>query len=142
MSRYINEKLRQLVAERAGSLCEYCLTHEEDTFLTCEVDHIISLKHGGETKSENLAYACVFCNRNKGSDIGSILMPDNTFIRFYNPRIDKWPDHFKLEELIIQPITEIGKATAKILDFNHIDRIIERQTLMDVGRYPHKTSLE
>lgn len=44
----------------------------EDTYFGCQVDHIISEKHGGATEEHNLAYACSYCNRNKGSDIGSI----------------------------------------------------------------------
>ena len=73
MSSYVSAALRRLVAERAAYLCEYCLLHEEDTFFGCEVDHIISEKHGGPTVAENLAYACAFCNRAKGSDVGSIV---------------------------------------------------------------------
>lgn len=142
MSRYISEQIRQVVANRANNLCEYCLIHEEDTFIACQVDHIISLKHGGKTEPENLAYACAFCNRNKGSDVGSIILPANNFVRFFNPRSDKWSDHFELEETIIKPITDIGEATARILDFNHIDRIIERQELIAVGRYPHPLAIE
>lgn len=55
MGKYINDEIRKYVAERANYLCEYCLIHEDDTFLKCEIDHIISLKHSGETKPENLA---------------------------------------------------------------------------------------
>ncbi len=142
MSRYISEQLRRLVANRANNLCEYCLIHDEDTFFSCQVDHIISLKHNGKTEPENLAFACAFCNRNKGSDIGSILLPGNKFTRFYNPRTDKWSYHFELEESIIKAITDIGKATVKILDFNNIDRIIERKTLIDERRYPHPLAIE
>ena len=40
--------------------------------LGCHVDHIISVKHEGSTTLDNLAYACVVCNRQKGSDLGSI----------------------------------------------------------------------
>jgi hypothetical protein len=57
---YISAELRRLVAARAEGLCEYCLIHEEDTFFGCEVDHIISEKHGGSTDAGNLAYACLF----------------------------------------------------------------------------------
>jgi hypothetical protein len=57
MSSYVSAALRQLVAERAEYLCEYCLLYEEDTFFGCEVDHIISEKHGGPTVAENLVYA-------------------------------------------------------------------------------------
>jgi hypothetical protein len=136
MSSYVSDDLRELVAARAGGLCEYCLIHEEDTFFQCQVDHIISVKHGGQTKAANLAYACAICNRNKGSDIGSILLSSRKFTRFFNPRTDAWARHFKLEGAIIKPLTNIGKVTAQILDFNNDDRILERQALIAIGRYP------
>jgi len=88
MSNYVSEELRSAVAARAANLCEYCLIHEDDTNYGCQVDHIISVKHGGATELENLALACVFCNRHEGSDVGSILWPANDFSRFFNPRID------------------------------------------------------
>src|SRR5690242_18805158 len=72
MARWISAELRQVVADRAKQFCEYCLIAEADTFYGCEVDHIISLKHGGSTEPDNLAYACALCNRAKGSDVGSI----------------------------------------------------------------------
>jgi len=49
------------------------------------VDRIISLKHDGKTTPENLAYACVFCNRHKGAEVGSIVWPTQ---QFFNPRTD------------------------------------------------------
>lgn len=136
MSSYLSDDLRQAVATRANFLCEYCLIHEDDTVYGCQVDHIISLKHGGITALENLAYACAFCNRSKGSDIGSILWPSQEFTRFYNPRTDLWKEHFKLDGAIIRPISNIGKVTAQILSFNHVDRVLERQTLIAIRRYP------
>ena len=81
MSSYVSAELRRHVSERAELICEYCLIHEDDTFFGCQVDHVVSEKHGGETSSENLAYACAFCNRAKGTDLGSIasvkLVADN-----------------------------------------------------------------
>ncbi|HIE12990.1 MAG TPA: HNH endonuclease [Desulfotomaculum sp.] len=137
MSSYISDDLRRIVAARA----DYCLVHEENTFFGCEVDHIISVKHGGPTEADNLAYACVFCNRHKGSDIGSVLWRTGEFIRFFNPRIDRWVDHFRLSGAIIEPLTGIGEATARILRFNDSDRILERQALIAVGRYPTPAAL-
>jgi 5-methylcytosine-specific restriction endonuclease McrA len=46
---YISESSRRLVEERADKRCEYCLIYEEDTYIGCEIDHIISIKHGGKT---------------------------------------------------------------------------------------------
>ncbi|WP_325064637.1 MULTISPECIES: HNH endonuclease signature motif containing protein [Nostocales] len=71
---YLNLELRRLVTERADNLCEYCLISEHDTILGCAIDHIISIKHGGSSNIDNLAYCCVYCNRFKGSDIGSIIL--------------------------------------------------------------------
>jgi hypothetical protein len=141
MSSYVSAALRQLVAERAEYLCEYCLLHEEDTFFGCEVDHIISEKHGGPTIAENLAYTCAFCNRAKGSDVGSIVPRTGTFCRFFNPRTDLWAEHFVLDGVTIIPLSDIGEVTARILDFNDPDRVLERQTVHGIGRYPSAAAL-
>ncbi len=132
----IGADLRQLVAHRANYLCEYCLIHEDDTHFGCQVDHIISLKHQGKDTSDNLAYACAFCNRAKGSDIGSIIWETRQFVRFFNPRLDNWADHFKLEGIIIRSRTEIGQVTVQILQFNSHERLLERQSLQAIGAYP------
>ena len=141
MSSYINDDLRHLVATRADYLCEYCLIAEADTFFGCQVDHIISLKHGGGTEPENLAYACAFCNRHKGSDIASIAPETGRLVRFYNPRADRWADHFRLKGDVIEPLTEIGEATARILGFNSPDRTLEREALVKAGSYPTAEAL-
>ena len=133
---YIPAELRRLVLARAYGLCEYCLIHGDDTFFGCEVDHVISEKHGGPTESGNLAIACLFCNRHKGSDVGSIIRETGMFSRFYDPRIDLWSDHFRLIGSTIDPLTEVGEVTARILEFNTGDRRLERQAPRDIGRYP------
>jgi hypothetical protein len=83
-----------------------------------------------------LAYACMICNRYKGSDIGSILWKTEQFVRFFNPRKDRWKEHFKIEEAMIISITDIGRVTSQIFRFNDMDRIKERMELISLGRYP------
>ncbi len=139
---YISQDLRRLVVNRAEYLCEYCLIHEKDSAFGCAVDHIISLKHGGATDAENLAYACVFCNRFKGSDIGSIILQTKEFTRFYNPRSDHWAEHFQRQNILLQPLTNIGEVTARILGFNDGDRLLERQLLINQNKYPHPVALK
>jgi hypothetical protein len=141
MTSYISAELRRLVLARANRLCEYCLLHEDDTFFGCEVDHVISVKHGGPTAADNLAYACVFCNLHKGSDLGSISWPGGALVRFFNPRVDRWAEHFRLNGAIIAPLTPIGEVTARILGFNSSERILERRALMAIGRYPTMAAL-
>jgi hypothetical protein len=119
-------------------LCEYCLIHEGDTFLGCEVDHIISEKHGGPTREQNLAFACLFCNRNKGSDIASLAAGEGRLVRFFHPRLDRWNDHFRLSRdgVALVPLTDIGEATIRIFGINAGERLLERDALRAVGRYP------
>lgn len=133
---YLNLELRRLVAQRADNLCEYWLIAEHDTILGCAIDHIISIKHGGSSNIDNLAYCCVYCNRFKGSDIGSIIIDKKEFVRFYHPRWDNWGEHFKLNNSTIESLTNIGQVTARILGFNDQSRLLERQLLIDNKKYP------
>ena len=134
MARWISTDLRNAVASRANFRCEYCLIAESDTFYGCECDHIISIKHGGPSDVNNLAYACALCNRAKGSDIGS-LSTSGEFTRFFNPRTDRWHEHFRLDEPAIRPLTSIGEVTAQILGFNESMRTHEREEMMRFGKY-------
>ena len=136
MSRYVSDKYRQEIAQRAQNRCEYCLIHQEDSFYSFEIDHVISIKHGGLTELDNLAYSCLLCNRAKGSDIGSVLLPQMDFVRLFHPRLDQLGDHFQLEGPKIMHLTNIGEVTVKILELNHVNRLMERQILIDIGRYP------
>ena len=141
MSSDITPEVRQIVATRAGFVCEYCLIAEEDSYFRHQVEHIVSRKHGGLSELENLALACVVCNRHKGSDIASLIPQTDRLIRFYNPRTDRWREHFRLNGVVIEPLTEIGEATARILQMNHADQILERQILSVHGRYPSEAAL-
>jgi hypothetical protein len=136
MSSYVPAAMRRRIAERADHLCEYCLIHEDDTFLGCQVEHVISEKHGGETTDANLAYACVFCNRFKGIDIATLSPRTGNLCRLFNPRTDLWAEHFRLEENSVLGITEIGDATVRLLGLNDSDRLVEREALIEAGRYP------
>lgn len=136
MTSYVSAHMRREVESRANNLCEYCLIHEDDTYLGCQVDHVIAEKHGGATEADNLSYACTFCNRAKGTDIGSIISGSKIFTRFYHPRTDHWADHFVLNGALIEARTPVGEATATILRFNEEERVLERQSLINIGRYP------
>jgi hypothetical protein len=117
--------------------CEYCLIHEHDTAFPHEVDHVISRQHGGETAPENLAYACMICNRFKGTNVGSVDVL-GSFVRLFNPRTDKWEHHFRLEGAVIQPLTPAGEATARLLRLNAAERVIERNLLQRFDHYPRE----
>lgn len=137
MSRYIPDTLRKQVAQRANFRCEYYRLPQQVSGFSFEIDHITSLKHGGKTRFDNLAYACPICNGNKGSDLGTILAQNSKhLVRFFNPRTDDWFDHFELQNGVILAKSDIGAATIKIFDFNREQDILYRQKLSAIGLYP------
>ncbi|MGB7159410.1 MAG: HNH endonuclease signature motif containing protein [Tepidisphaeraceae bacterium] len=143
MTTYVPAALRKLVAERADGLCEYCLIHEDDTFFDCQIEHVISEKHGGATTADNLAFACVFCNRYKGSDIASLFGATGQLTKLFHPRNDRWADHFALaaDGVTVESRSDVGRVTIELLRLNHVDRLNEREALKLVGRYPSKPAL-
>jgi len=101
-----------------------------------EPDHLIAEKHGGSTTFDNLAWACFFCNRHKGSDIASIDTQTGRIVELFNPRKQQWKRHFHLNGPRIDGITASGRATAALLQFNLQQRIGDRLNLITTGHYP------
>ena len=132
----IPPSLRYLVAERAQACCEYCLLHEDERPDTHHVDHVIPITHGGQTVSENLAYACAECNRFKGTDFAAIDQMTGATVPLFNPRIHRWSEHFDLNGARIAGVTVTGRVTVDLLRLNTDARLLERETLIAGGRYP------
>ncbi|WP_026072594.1 HNH endonuclease [Nodosilinea nodulosa] len=134
---YVSAALRQLVTQRAGNRCEYCLFPQKATLFTFEMEHIVAEKHGGATLADNLALACPYCNRAKGTDLGSIDPVTNKLTPFFNPRTQRWQEHFQLsDEAEIVPLTPEGRVTTNILQLNDSERRLERQQLFIAKQYP------
>jgi HNH endonuclease len=111
------------------------LIHQDDAASCHQVDHIISEKHGGQTELANLALSCLFCNRRKLSDIGSIDPETGQFTRLFNPRVQRWTDHFRLAGVGIVGLTPEGRTTVDFLRLNSPERLLERVELIRLGRY-------
>lgn len=126
----ISNEIRRLVINRAKERCEYCLIHQKYSIYSHEIDHIIPMKHGGKTSQENLALSCLSCNRHKGSDFATIDLTNNEIVPLFNPRQQNWSEHFELNNGKIEGLTKIGKGTARLLQFNAKNRLIERQLLI------------
>ena len=136
MTTYIPDVLRREVTERAGQHCEYCRVHQQDRLFAHEIDHIIAEKHGGQTESDNLSLACAECNRYKGSDLCSLDTQTKTIVPLFHPRRDRWTDHFRAVDGIIEPLTPSARVTVRLLQFNRLDTVDRRRLLMKLGRYP------
>jgi hypothetical protein len=130
---YIAAELRRLVSQRSQNCCEYCWISELSVLISHEVDHVIAEKHGGQTVEANLALACASCNKYKGSDIASVDPMSGEIVRLYQPRSDRWEEHFRFQKGEISPLTAIGRVTARLLQFNRAERIAIRNLLEAAG---------
>ena len=136
MATYIPTALRQLVSRRAAGRCEYCLIHEKFSIYSHEIDHVVALKHGGQTAEENLVLACFLCNRHKGSDLTSIDPLSGEIVPLFNPRVQVWSDHLRLQDGYILGLTPAGRTTGFLLKLNEPNRLQLRQALATSGFYP------
>jgi HNH endonuclease len=125
----IEAALRELVRLRASGFCEYCRISERFTLAQHQIDHVIAVKHGGQTVGENLALCCTVCNRFKGSDIASIDFQTGQLTPLVHPRVDCWNDHYEFRNGEILGLTSMGRATVRLLQMNRPTRIKERQLL-------------
>lgn len=131
---YVSAALRREIIQRAAGRCEYCRYPADLALFSFEIEHIIAEKHGGATGSDNLALACPFCNRAKGTDLASLDPESGDLTPFFNPRSQIWGDHFRLDGTEIVPLTAVGRVTVVILQLNHADRQSERAALIQAGR--------
>lgn len=78
---------------------------------------------------------CTLCNQHKGTDLASLDYETEAIAPLYNPRQDRWVEHFRLNGPQIIPLTPTGRATVRLLQFNHPDRIEERELLIMAGSF-------
>jgi hypothetical protein len=137
MSRSLPDDVRQLVAERAGYRCEYCLVPESQGFIPHQPDHIIARKHRGRSTLDNLAYSCALCNKRKGSDVASFDEATDQVVPLFNPRRDVWAKHFRLAGALIEALSPTGRVTVQLLQLNRPYLLAERELLLRLNQlYP------
>ncbi|MEO8397511.1 MAG: HNH endonuclease signature motif containing protein [Chloroflexota bacterium] len=129
----VPESLRLQVRKRANGRCEYCRKPDGISAYPHHADHIVAVKHNGQTELDNLAWACFQCNTNKGSDLTTFDPGTNTLVRLFNPRTQSWDDHFDFNITMIVGKTAVGRATIQLLQMNHTEQVETRQRLMRAG---------
>ena len=132
----MNAALEQLVWHRAEATCEYCRMTQAIHPIPFQVDHIIARQHGGPTRADNLALACVFCNGYKGPNLCGINHETRRLVRLYHPRRDRWAKHFAWAGPVLAGLTANGRATVAVLAINHPARVAARAVLIDGGVFP------
>ncbi|MFO0945656.1 MAG: HNH endonuclease [Planctomycetota bacterium] len=126
----------RLVRQRSKETCEYCRIPQEYDDLPFQIDHIIARKHGGSSKSDNLALACFPCNNSKGPNIAGLDPDDGQITRLFHPRTDEWNEHFAWNGPELVGRTSVGRATIAVLGINRQFRVVLRQALINEGVFP------
>lgn len=132
MSR-VPDAMRLEIQRRAGGRCEYCRKPDGVSEYPHHADHIVAVKHNGQTELENLAWACFQCNINKGSDLTTFDPDTKVLVRLFNPRTQQWEEHFEFRDALVVGKTSLGRATIQLLQMNHIDQLETRSHLMQAG---------
>lgn len=132
----MDAKTRDLVRERAGNRCEYCLLRQEQTGLTHHVEHIVAQQHGGTDDPENLALSCNRCNLCKGPNLTGIDPNSGQIVQLFHPRRDAWTEHFEFRQAHIVGKTSRGRATVEVLHMNDERRLERRAELLALGELP------
>jgi hypothetical protein len=127
---------RNRVWERAGGCCEYCQMPQELDLLPFQLDHIRALKHSGPTTAANLALACLPCNSHKGPNVAGYDPGTDDLRPLFNPRRDRWKEHFEWDGPILFGKTPTGRATIDVLRINLAERMEHRQLLINSGLFP------
>ena len=104
---------------------------EDEIDAPFHIEHIVARQHRGQTIEENLALACMSCNLHKGTNLFGLDPDTNLPVRLFDPRKDAWNDHFKRAGAHILGITEIGRTTAWLLQFNSDLNLLQRQAIME-----------
>ncbi|MEQ9233832.1 HNH endonuclease [Coleofasciculus sp. E2-BRE-01] len=132
----IREETRQIVRERANYQCEYCHSPERLSANRFTVDHIIPKSLGGTDDINNLALACRRCNERRYNFVAGIDPNTQEILPLFNPRQQKWEEHFTWIEngVVIQGITGIGRATCLRLDLNDM-RYPEDDSIRETRRF-------
>lgn len=125
--------LSQRVAARAANRCEYCQLPSEFHPAPFQIDHIIARQHGGDSSLENLAFACIHCNRYKGPNIAGVDPLSAELQPLFHPRRDRWEEHFQWQHALLVGLTPIGRATVRTLNCNAQDMQDLRSELLAAG---------
>jgi len=138
----VNQRLKQIVRERAAYLCEYCRSSERLSASRFTVDHVVPRSLGGSDDVDNLALVCRRCNERRYNFVAGIDPTTQKIVPIFNPRSQKWDEHFVWAKrgVVITGITPIGRATCIRLDLNDA-RYSEEDSIRETRRFWIRTGL-
>lgn len=135
MSR-IPASLTRAVVRRAKGRCEYCRLSQDGQEATFHVDHVVPLASDGPTTLDNLALACVSCSLRKGAKQSAHDAVSGTTVPLFDPRRQRWLEHFVWEGARAVGMTATGRATIGALALNRPLVVAIRGEETILGRHP------
>jgi hypothetical protein len=135
---YIPTEARDRVRAQAGDRCGYCLSPQRLVLGWLEIEHIVPKAAGGSDDEENLWLGCRMCNNFKAAQTEAIDPETGQRIRLFNPRRQKWTDHFAWSDdgTRILGRTPWGRATVIALQLNNIIAVMVRAEWVAAGWHP------
>jgi hypothetical protein len=132
----MNSESREFVQDRALGRCEYCGIPQEHVAFPFHIEHIIAKQHLGSDDSSNLALACERCNAYKGPNIAAIDPETGNLVSLFHPRRDRWHSHFAFRGALIVGLSDIGRATVRLLNMNAYHRVVLRTEIGAIAAPP------
>lgn len=137
-SAYISREVERRVRQMAQDRCGYCLSQQQYVFAPLEIEHIVPRALDGTSNEENLWLACPLCNSYKGVQCEGIDPLTHEVVPLFNPRMQKWQEHFAWSEDSTQIVgqTACGRATVIALQLNNIIAVTVRRAWVSAGWHP------
>jgi len=95
---------------------------------------------GGATALGNLALSCAGCNGHKYDKVVAADPATDEEVPLYNPRVDRWDDHFgwDADYLHLIGLSPPGRATISALHLNRQGVVNLRRALLKLGLHPRQ----
>jgi hypothetical protein len=103
---------------------------------TFHVEHIIPGSRGGSDEPENLAWSCPRCNLTKSNRIAAQDPETGASVPLFNPRADRWAEHFRWEGHSIVGLTPCGRGLVAAFDLNYARRVNIRRAEAHFDLFP------
>jgi hypothetical protein len=132
-----SDALREQVTQRAHGLCEYCQSRQV-ILITLDVDHSLPLPMGGTPTPDTLCLVCRHCNGFRQNHQSAMDPDSRTLVSLFNPRTDRWQDHFRWDTdgLHLIGLTPAGRATIALLRMNREAMLTLRRVWAENGWHP------
>jgi hypothetical protein len=103
---------------------------------TFHVEHIVPVSAGGSDEPANLAWACPSCNLKKSNRLVALDPETEDEVVLFNPRTDRWDDHFIWAGYTVVGRTPQGRALVAAFDLNHPRRLPIREAEAHFDLFP------